>query len=65
MSGAELCVDLRNRRSGDPAHGRAPASMLWWEAELSERVAADDRFVIRDEQVHVLPPGWPGYSSLT
>jgi pimeloyl-ACP methyl ester carboxylesterase len=41
--------------------------MLWWEAELCERIAAHDRFVIRYDNRDTgrstsYPPGRPGYS---
>lgn len=41
--------------------------MLWWEAELCERIAAHERFVIRYDnrdsgRSTCYPPGRPGYS---
>jgi pimeloyl-ACP methyl ester carboxylesterase len=41
--------------------------MLWWETELCERIAANDRFVIRYDSRDTgrstsYPPGRPGYS---
>lgn len=68
-NGAELCVQT----FGDPAdpavlliHG-ASASMLWWEAELCERLAADGRYVIRYDHRDTgrstnYPAGQPGYA---
>jgi pimeloyl-ACP methyl ester carboxylesterase len=68
-NGVELCVET----FGDPAdpailliHG-ACASMLWWETELCERIAAHGRHVIRYDNRDTgrsvsYPPGQPGYS---
>lgn len=65
----ELCVQT----VGDPhdpaillIHG-ACASMVWWEEELCERIAAGGRFVIRYDQRDVgrsstFPLGDPGYA---
>jgi len=69
INGVELCVET----FGNPAHPTillvqgAAASMLWWEAELCERIAAGDRFVIRYDNRDTgrstsYPPGRPGYS---
>lgn len=67
--GVELCVQT----AGDPRdpailliHG-ACASMVWWEDELCERLAAGGRFVIRYDQRDVgrsttFPVGDPGYA---
>ncbi len=67
--GVELCVQT----VGDPhdpaillIHG-ACASMVWWEDELCERLAAGGRFVIRYDQRDVgrstsFPVGDPGYA---
>lgn len=67
--GVELCVQT----VGDPrapaillVHG-ACASMVWWEDELCERIAAGGRFVIRYDQRDVgrstsFPLGDPGYA---
>ena len=67
--GADLCVQT----FGDPAdpavlliHG-ASASMLWWEAELCERLAAGGRHVIRYDHRDTgrstnYPAGQPGYA---
>lgn len=68
-NGVRLCVET----FGDPAdqaillvHG-ACASMLWWEVELCERIAAAGRFVIRFDNRDTgrsvcYPAGRPGYS---
>lgn len=68
-NGVDLCVQT----FGDPAdpavlliHG-ASASMLWWEAELCERLAAGGRFVIRYDHRDTgrsvnYPAGQPGYA---
>ncbi len=68
-NGVKLCVET----FGDCAHPAillvhgASASMLWWEADLCERIAAAGRYVIRFDNrdtgrsVHY-PPGRPGYS---
>jgi pimeloyl-ACP methyl ester carboxylesterase len=69
INGAELCVET----FGAPANPAvlliqgAAASMLWWEAELCQRIAANDRFVIRYDNRDTgrstcYPPGRPGYS---
>jgi pimeloyl-ACP methyl ester carboxylesterase len=69
INGVELCVET----FGNPANPAillidgAAASMLWWEAELCERIAAHDRFVIRYDSRDTgrstsYPPGRPGYS---
>ncbi|XVQ11565.1 alpha/beta fold hydrolase [Spirillospora sp. CA-255316] len=68
-SDAELCVET----FGNPANPAvllvdgAAASMLWWEAELCERIARGDRFVIRYDNRDTgrstgYPPGQPGYT---
>ena len=66
--GVRLCVET----FGDPAdpavvlaHG-ASASMLWWEAELCQRLADAGRFVVRYDQRDtgrstIYPVGEPGY----
>ena len=65
----ELCVQTVGD-PGDPAvlliHG-ACASMVWWEDELCERIAAGGRFVIRYDQRDTgrstsFPVGEPGYA---
>lgn len=68
-SDAELCVET----FGDAANPAvllvdgAAASMLWWEAELCERIASTGRFVIRYDNRDTgrstsYPPGRPGYT---
>ncbi|MBD2893218.1 Aclacinomycin methylesterase RdmC [Actinomadura sp. RB99] len=68
LSDVELCVET----FGDPAKPAvllvdgAAASMLWWEADLCERIARGDRFVIRYDNRDTgrstcYPPGRPGY----
>lgn len=69
VNGVEICVQT----FGDPAdpaillvHG-ASASMLWWEQELCEQIAAGGRHVIRFDSRDTgrsvsYPPGQPGYS---
>src|SRR5882757_5452926 len=68
INDVELCVET----FGDPANPAvlfidgASASMLWWEAELCERIARGDRFVIRYDNRDTgrstsYPPGKPGY----
>jgi pimeloyl-ACP methyl ester carboxylesterase len=69
INGVELCVETFGD-SADPAIllvDGAAASMLWWEAELCERIAANGRFVIRYDNRDTgrstsYPPGRPGYS---
>ena len=69
VNGVELCVET----FGDPACPAillidgAAASMLWWDAELCERIAAHERFVVRYDKRDTgrsthYPPGRPGYS---
>jgi pimeloyl-ACP methyl ester carboxylesterase len=66
---AALCVETL----GNPANPAvllvdgAAASMLWWEAELCERIARGGRFVIRYDNRDTgrstsYPPGRPGYT---
>lgn len=68
-NGVDLCVETFGAVS-DPAilliHG-ACASMLWWEQELCERIAAAGRYVIRFDNRDTgrsvsYPPGRPEYS---
>jgi pimeloyl-ACP methyl ester carboxylesterase len=68
-NGVGLCVETFGD-AGDPAilliHG-ASASMLWWEEELCQRIAASGRYVIRFDNRDTgrsvsYPPGRPGYS---
>ncbi|MGI5330556.1 alpha/beta fold hydrolase [Actinomadura nitritigenes] len=67
-SDVEVCVET----FGDPAKPAvllvdgAAASMLWWEADLCERIARGERFVIRYDNRDTgrstgYPPGRPGY----
>ncbi|MFI9103159.1 alpha/beta fold hydrolase [Streptomyces fildesensis] len=69
INDVELCVET----FGNPANPAvllvdgAAASMLWWEADLCERIARADRFVIRYDNRDTgrstsYPPGRPGYS---
>src|SRR5258705_10077759 len=69
INGVLLCVET----FGDPTDPAillidgAAASMLWWEAELCQQIAAHDRFVIRYDQRDTgrstsWPPGRPDYS---
>jgi pimeloyl-ACP methyl ester carboxylesterase len=69
INGVQLCVQA----FGDPAdpaivlvHGMG-ASMLWWEDELCERLAAGGRYVVRYDHRDTgrsvsYPPGEPGYN---
>ncbi|WP_235921728.1 alpha/beta fold hydrolase [Lentzea tibetensis] len=68
-NGVELCVETFGD-AADPAillvHG-ASASMLWWEDELCERIAAGRRYVIRFDNRDTgrstsYPAGRPGYA---
>jgi len=68
-NGVHLCVETFGD-GADPAillvHG-ASASMLWWEQDLCERIAAGRRYVIRFDNRDTgrsvsYPPGRPGYS---
>jgi pimeloyl-ACP methyl ester carboxylesterase len=69
INGVELCVETFGH-AANPAVLLIPgaaASMLWWDAELCERIAARDRFVIRYDNRDTgrstsYPPGRPGYS---
>jgi pimeloyl-ACP methyl ester carboxylesterase len=69
INDVELCVET----FGNPASPAillidgAAASMLWWEAELCERIARGGRFVIRYDNRDTgrstgYPPGRPGYA---
>jgi pimeloyl-ACP methyl ester carboxylesterase len=69
VGAVELCIQTFGDRR-HPAvlliHG-ACASMVWWEAELCERIAAGGRFVIRYDQRDTgrstsFPVGRPGYA---
>lgn len=68
-NGVALCVETFGA-AADPAillvHG-ASASMLWWERELCDRLAAGGRHVIRFDNRDTgrsvsYPPGRPGYA---
>jgi pimeloyl-ACP methyl ester carboxylesterase len=69
VNGVDLCVETFGDR-GDPAIlliMGAAASMLWWEAELCEQIAANGRYVIRYDnrdsgKSTYYPPGQPDYS---
>jgi pimeloyl-ACP methyl ester carboxylesterase len=69
INGVELCVETFGDRA-DPAIllvAGASASMLWWDAELCERIAAGDRYVVRYDhrdtgRSTAYPPGEPAYS---
>jgi pimeloyl-ACP methyl ester carboxylesterase len=69
VNGVELGVETY----GDPADpaillvAGGSASMLWWDAELCERIAAGGRYVVRYDHRDTgrstsYPPGEPGYS---
>jgi pimeloyl-ACP methyl ester carboxylesterase len=69
IDGAELCVET----FGDRTHpaivlvAGSAASMLWWDAELCERIAVRGRFVVRYDHRDTgrstsYPPGRPTYS---
>jgi pimeloyl-ACP methyl ester carboxylesterase len=69
INGAELCVETFGD-PGDPGIllvAGSAASMLWWDAELCERIALGGRYVVRYDQRDTgrstsYPPGEPGYS---
>ncbi|MDQ0604324.1 pimeloyl-ACP methyl ester carboxylesterase [Streptomyces canus] len=69
INGAELCVETFGDRA-DPAIvlvAGSAASMLWWDAELCERIAVRGRFVVRYDHRDTgrstcYPPGKPPYS---
>ncbi|MFI9170205.1 alpha/beta fold hydrolase [Streptomyces lincolnensis] len=69
INGVELCAET----FGDPAApaivlvAGSAASMLWWDADLCEQIAARGRFVVRYDQRDTgrstsYPPGQPTYS---
>ena len=68
-NGVELCVETFGSPT-DPAIlliAGASASMLWWDAELCERIASHDRFVVRYDHRDTgrstdYPPGRPEYT---
>ncbi|MFL5999010.1 MAG: alpha/beta fold hydrolase [Streptomyces sp.] len=69
VNGVELCAETFGDRA-DPAIvlvAGAAASMLWWDADLCEAIAARGRFVVRYDQRDTgrsvcCPPGRPTYS---
>ena len=69
IDGVELCVEAFGDRA-DPAVGLiagSAASMLWWDADLCEQIAAQGRFVVRYDHRDTgrstcCPPGKPAYS---
>src|ERR687886_304004 len=69
INGVELCVETFGDRA-DPSIllvAGAGASMLWWDAELCERIAAGGRYVVRYDHRDTgrstsYPPGEPGYT---
>lgn len=69
INGVELCVETFGDRMG-PAIllvAGGSASMLWWDTELCERIAAGGRYVIRYDHRDTgrstcYPPGEPKYS---
>lgn len=65
----ELCIETFGDRNDPPVLliMGAAASMLWWEAELCQRIAGNGRFVIRYDNRDTgrsthYPPGSPDYS---
>lgn len=69
VNGVELCVETFGDRTAPAIMlvAGASASMLWWDAELCERIAARDRFVVRYDHRDTglstwYPPGRPAYS---
>ncbi|MCG5221027.1 alpha/beta fold hydrolase [Streptosporangium soli] len=69
INGVELCVETFGDRAAPAITlvAGAAASMLWWDAELCERIAARGRFVVRYDHRDTgrstcHPPGQPAYS---
>jgi pimeloyl-ACP methyl ester carboxylesterase len=69
INGVELCVETFGDRADPPILlvAGGSASMLWWDAELCERIAARGRYVVRFDHRDTgrstsYPPGEPGYS---
>ncbi|WP_433510374.1 alpha/beta fold hydrolase [Nonomuraea sp. CA-143628] len=69
INGVELCVETFGDRASSAIVlvAGAAASMLWWDAELCERIAARGRFVVRYDHRDTgrstcHPPGQPAYS---
>ncbi|MDQ0952716.1 pimeloyl-ACP methyl ester carboxylesterase [Streptomyces phaeochromogenes] len=69
INGVELCVETFGDRANPTVVlvAGAAASMLWWDAELCEQIAARGRFVVRYDHRDTgrstcYPPGEPAYS---
>ncbi|GAA3998053.1 MULTISPECIES: alpha/beta fold hydrolase [Streptomyces] len=69
INGTELCVETFGDRATPPIMlvAGSAASMLWWDAELCEQIAARGRFVVRYDHRDTgrsacYPPGQPAYS---
>jgi pimeloyl-ACP methyl ester carboxylesterase len=69
INGADLCVQAFGSPDDQAVLliAGAAASMLWWPAELCQRLAARGRFVIRYDnrdtgRSTAYPPGQPGYA---
>lgn len=69
VNGVELCAETFGDRAAPAIMliAGAAASMLWWDAELCERIAAAGRFVVRYDHRDTgrstcYPPGKPAYS---
>jgi pimeloyl-ACP methyl ester carboxylesterase len=69
INGVELCVETFGDRAAPAIMlvAGAAASMLWWDAELCERIAVRGRFVVRYDHRDTgrstcYPPGQPAYS---
>ncbi|MFI1385450.1 alpha/beta fold hydrolase [Embleya sp. NPDC020886] len=69
INGVELCVETFGDRTAPAVVlvAGSSASMLWWDADLCERIAAHGRFVVRYDhrdtgRSTTYPPGRPAYS---
>ncbi|MFI6978451.1 alpha/beta fold hydrolase [Embleya sp. NPDC050154] len=69
INGAELCVETFGDHTVPAVVlvAGSSASMLWWDTDLCERIAARDRFVVRYDhrdtgRSTAYPPGRPAYS---
>lgn len=69
INGVALCVETFGDRADPPILlvAGASASMLWWDAELCERIAAGGRHVVRYDHRDTgrsisYAPGQPGYT---